>query len=168
MVIYKATNKINGKVYIGKWMGTRVAQRWAQHKSLARRGSDTYFHRAIRKHGEEAFEFELIYKAITSTDLEQAEIRFITLYGSHTRMLGYNLTLGGDGGIKTEATRLRMGQSKLGNQNAKGKKHRIHSRRGIEFSAQHLENLGTSQKRRMSTPEGKEHAKRMAAARWSR
>ena len=125
MVIYKATNKVNGKVYIGKWAGTRVAQRWAQHKSSARRGSDTYFHRAIRKHGEEAFEFELIYKAATPADLGQAEIRFIALYGSHISTLGYNLTLGGDGGIKTEAARLKMSQSKLGNQSARGKKHKI-------------------------------------------
>lgn len=53
MIIYKATNKINGKVYIGQ-SHKSLEERMRRHKNDSIR-QDSYFYRAIRKYGWENF-----------------------------------------------------------------------------------------------------------------
>ena len=55
--IYKVTNKINGKVYIGQ--SVDIGRRWRQHMTAE---DDIYFHKAIQKYGVENFEWEVIEK----------------------------------------------------------------------------------------------------------
>lgn len=45
MIIYKTTNKINGKIYIGRYCGNRSSYL----------GSGSYLKRAIRKYGKDNF-----------------------------------------------------------------------------------------------------------------
>ena len=49
--IYKITNKVNGKSYIGQTRNT-VEFRWRQHYKAK---DNKYFHRAIQKYGKENF-----------------------------------------------------------------------------------------------------------------
>lgn len=49
MLIYKATNKINGKIYIGQTHKS-LEERKMCHKHDSK-NIDTYFYRAIRKYG---------------------------------------------------------------------------------------------------------------------
>jgi group I intron endonuclease len=175
MVIYKATNKINGKVYIGKTENTLTA-RWKEHLRAVHKGSRLYFHRAIRKHGAEAFETNTLHEAKSFDELNAMETFFIILYQSHKLEYGYNMTLGGDGaspGNKNavgythtdewkEAARQRM----MGNTHTAGKKHRTHPRRGIKLGAEHIVKVQQKTKFRMSSPEGREQARRMANKRW--
>ena len=60
--IYKYTNQINGKVYIGQSIDIR--QRQYAHKSSAynEKANDfnAQFHQAIRKYGIENFDFEIL------------------------------------------------------------------------------------------------------------
>jgi group I intron endonuclease len=54
--IYKITNKINGKVYIGQ--SINIERRWKEHISDKRKNS--LIHLAIEKYGEKNFNFEII------------------------------------------------------------------------------------------------------------
>lgn len=55
---YKATNRINGRGYIG--FATNPQTRWRNHKRDAELGRGFVFHAAIRKYGWGAFEFEVL------------------------------------------------------------------------------------------------------------
>lgn len=89
-IIYKITNKVNGKSYIGQTRYT-LEFRWRQH---IHKKDNTYFHNAIRKYGVENFEKEILEEC-DYTDLNKREIYYIAKYDSFKN--GYNLTIGGDG-----------------------------------------------------------------------
>ena len=56
--IYKFTNKINNKTYIGQ--SKSIETRYKRHLYDANKGSKTIFHRALIKYGIENFTFEII------------------------------------------------------------------------------------------------------------
>ena len=57
--IYKITNNINGKVYIGQ--SVHPDRRWIEHKSKSKNKADNYpIHLAINKYGSENFTFEIL------------------------------------------------------------------------------------------------------------
>ena len=87
--IYKVTNKVNGKVYIGQ--SVDIGRRWRQHMTAE---DDIYFHKAIQKYGVENFEWEVIEKCKKS-ELDERESYWIEYYDSFNK--GYNCTKGGDG-----------------------------------------------------------------------
>ena len=87
--IYKVTNKINGKVYIGQ--SVDIGRRWREHMTAK---DDIYFHKAIQKYGVENFEWEVIEQC-KKKDLDEREIYWIEYYDSFNK--GYNCTKGGDG-----------------------------------------------------------------------
>jgi group I intron endonuclease len=95
-VIYKITNCINGKVYIGKTSRT-AETRWRQHVSHSKQ-CQWPMARAIRKYGESNFKMELMHWNISSNDdANQFEEFCIWLCKSNQKKYGYNLTSGGDG-----------------------------------------------------------------------
>lgn len=88
--IYKITNKVNGKSYIGQTRYT-VEFRWRQHQH---KKDNVYFHNAIKKYGASNFTIETLEEC----DIEQLnsrEIFYIAKYDTFNN--GYNLTIGGDG-----------------------------------------------------------------------
>lgn len=125
LYIYSATNKINGKRYIGKTKFEPPTHRWNQHLTAAKKGPkdnkrfQPYFHRAIRKHGRDNFSFEII-ATFDDKDVDawmQAEIDLIAKHETRNRDKGYNLTDGGDGvpGWKASpAVRRRMSERRKG------------------------------------------------------
>jgi group I intron endonuclease len=98
MLIYKVTNKINGKAYIGQTIKS-LKKRKSQHISKALNKEKTfYFHNTIRKHGPKNFSWEIIHDDIdTIEDLNKLEIYYIGYYDTYNN--GYNLTLGGGGQV---------------------------------------------------------------------
>lgn len=100
-VIYKATNTVNQKVYIG--FDSRWPRRKAQHKHTARYGTETtnVFYNAIRKYGWDNFKWEVIYESDDGDHtLEVMENQFIMEHNSYVYAddsNGYNMTLGGEG-----------------------------------------------------------------------
>lgn len=56
--IYKITNKINGKFYIG--LSNNIKRRWSEHKTPKNINRATNIAKAFRKYGIENFEFEVI------------------------------------------------------------------------------------------------------------
>lgn len=90
--IYKITNNINGKIYIGQ--STRVKTRWEEHKNRPREAIGE----AIKKYGFENFTFEMIEECKEEQQLDEREKYWINYYNSYEN--GYNLTLGGNSGPK--------------------------------------------------------------------
>lgn len=93
--IYKITNKVNGKSYIGQTRNT-VEFRWRQHYKAK---DNKYFHRAIVKYGKENFEVETLEECNVE-DLNSREIYYISKYNTFEN--GYNLTKGGSAYIAKE------------------------------------------------------------------
>lgn len=101
MIIYKAENQFNGKVYIGLTT-TSIEERKKRHKTSMNTGSDTYFHNALRKYGWDNFSWEIIDTTDNIETLKEKEIYWIKQYRSYANFPnsnGYNLTLGGDGAL---------------------------------------------------------------------
>lgn len=98
--IYKITNDVNGKVYIGQTHGT-VESRWKAHLNAAKHHSKRhgcpYLINAINYYGVEHFSVVEIEKC-NDEDLNDRERYWISYYQSYIEDNGYNLTLGGDCG----------------------------------------------------------------------
>lgn len=102
--IYKITNMVNGKVYIGQSID--IKRRWTQHKKIGHnlsehkyeRDYDKVLYRAMRKYGVDSFEFSIIEEC-SEDELYQREQYWIEKYQSLSIYgKGYNLTDGGAGG----------------------------------------------------------------------
>lgn len=99
--IYRATNKINNKCYIGKT--SNIKRRIREHKnSIFHVDDNTKFHNAIKKYGFDQFNFEIIFqsnsKLITKKEFANIFEKFFIIENkSHYTENGYNLTWGGDG-----------------------------------------------------------------------
>lgn len=95
-IVYKITNKINNKIYIGLTSKT-LEERWYQHYKDAIAYKDDYaFHAAIRKYGKENFNVEEIENNLTEEQAKEKEIYYIKFYNSYIKDNGYNMTFGGD------------------------------------------------------------------------
>lgn len=93
-IIYKATNVINGKIYIGQTKQC-LQKRKTGHIYLANNKKvDTYFYRAIRKYGSSKFKWEIVWEGDINI-LNEKEVYYIDLLKSDTK--GYNLNKGGIG-----------------------------------------------------------------------
>ena len=88
--IYKTTNLINGKIYVG------------QHKSetfdLNYYGSGKYLYNALHKYGKENFSVEILEWCETKEIINEREIYYIQKLNSRNRNIGYNIAYGGEGG----------------------------------------------------------------------
>lgn len=93
MIIYKATNKVNGKIYIGQTIQP-LYKRWQDH-CRGDKTRDSYLHRAIAKHGIENFIIEQIDSAQTIEELNTKEETYIKALNCLSPN-GYNLLPGGD------------------------------------------------------------------------
>ena len=93
--IYKITNQINGKIYIGKTMKT-IPERWKEHCQdyTRERCEKRPLYSAMNKYGLEAFTIEQVEEC-SDEILNERETYWIEYYGSFKN--GYNATRGGDG-----------------------------------------------------------------------
>lgn len=93
--IYKITNNINKKCYIG--LSINIENRWKQHHNRYANKNDKEYektlYRAFRKYGIENFTFEVIEQC-PEDNLKEREIYWIAYYDSYAN--GYNETIGGD------------------------------------------------------------------------
>ena len=95
MIIYKSTNKITGKIYIGQTTHT-LDKRIKGHIKESKIESNRPFMLSINKYGEDNFEFETIDSANNLDELNNKEIYWINFYNSVSPN-GYNVTGGGQG-----------------------------------------------------------------------
>lgn len=100
-IIYKATNLVNGKIYIGQTVED-LPERVRKHlyEAHSKRDSNVVFHRAIRKYGDDNFLWDIIDYADSKQELDVKEEYWINKYNSHIHIKksnGYNMTFGGEG-----------------------------------------------------------------------
>lgn len=93
MLIYKVTNTINNKIYIGQTVRT-LKERKQEHLLSAKQGYKFKFYNAIRKYGEDVFTWEVIQYCSTVQELNEAEAYWVAYYDSYNN--GYNMTPGGE------------------------------------------------------------------------
>ena len=97
MIIYKVTNTLNNKVYIGKTIRQLKERIIGHYDSAKYNNSETNFHRALMKYPKDVFVWEQLDTAKTDEELNELEIRYIKEYNSYKN--GYNMSLGGTGGL---------------------------------------------------------------------
>lgn len=97
--IYKITNLINNKVYIGQ--SVNIEKRIISHKNTGFNPKNSSYdyplYKAIRKYGLENFSFEII-EELNKDLLNDREKYWISYYNSNNKNFGYNQTDGGDTG----------------------------------------------------------------------
>jgi len=88
MIIYKTTNLVNGKIYIGK-------DKRNNPKYL---GSGKLLNKAIKKYGRENFIKEILEYCNSEEHMSEREKIWTCKFNSTDRAIGYNMTEGGAGG----------------------------------------------------------------------
>lgn len=145
-IIYKFTNKTNGKTYIGLTCRDFDVRKY-EHIYESQTDSKFKFHQAIRKHTIDNFTWEILKSNITSIqEANELEIYYVQLFDSYVS--GYNMTKGGGGRedyFFSELARERMRQAKLGttrSQESKDKQSKKMS--GVSQSETHILNAAKS------------------------
>jgi group I intron endonuclease len=96
-IIYRATNVINGKCYIGQTAGSLNDRKNTHIRYAYRKNSMCIFHRALRKYGIQNFIWEILCECESKPILNVIETFKIIVNNSHWTENGYNMTWGGDG-----------------------------------------------------------------------
>jgi group I intron endonuclease len=103
MIIYRITNNINGKIYIGQTKKA-LSQRIAEHIKGNAKGNKTPVHRALNKYGLESFTISVIDEADTKEILNEKEIYWIKTLDCKIPK-GYNIANGGNGVVGYKHTK---------------------------------------------------------------
>lgn len=93
MCIYKITNQLNGKSYIGRTTRT-IEARWREHLKRVRAGDMRHLYVAMRKYGIENFSIEKLVDVSTIAELSELEAYYCAYYDTYRN--GYNMTAGGE------------------------------------------------------------------------
>lgn len=110
MIIYKITNIINSKSYVGQTV-YGLDRRWNQHNSKS--SGCRALASAIRKHGKENFTIEIVAVCNSLSELNKQETKFIKEFNTLSPN-GYNLTTGGEGKVLSEESKARISEANQG------------------------------------------------------
>lgn len=115
-LLYRITNKVNGKVYIGQ--AADVSKRWYDHRKAVRLNKPTQaVHYAMIKYGLDKFAFEMIASCKTQDDANEIETELVKQYDSFiANGKGYNATLGGMNAPKTKKWKQKVSQTLIGHE----------------------------------------------------
>src|ERR1700751_1241615 len=129
--IYKITNLINNKIYIGQTKKS-IQQRFSSHLHDSKSNlTNCYIHKAIRKYNKENFKIEVITEGDYNKEfLDELEKHYIHLYNSRNRNIGYNIAKGGSGlqYIMTNEIKNKIREKVKGNKNWLNKEHKLESK----------------------------------------
>lgn len=120
--VYCYKNKVNGKCYVGKT--NNISQRKSKHRRLAfTEKSQLPFYRAIRKYGEDNFEFTVLDTFCWEDIIFDLEKFYIKAYKANQREFGYNITEGGEGssGTRHNENQKRANKLRVGTKNGRSK-----------------------------------------------
>jgi len=132
--LYTITHRHSGKIYVGITDGP-IAHRWNGHRKSAEEGAAhcRLIARALKKHGVDAFDWEVTQYFDTIEEAKAAEVYWIERLGTNASRggHGYNLTDGGDGNHgwrPTEETRRAIGAAN------RGRRHTAEARRKMSVT----------------------------------
>lgn len=126
--IYKITNIINNKIYIGQTIHS-IEERFRGHVYASEKSdsSNVLLQNAIKKYGKDSFKIEIIEVCTTREQLDLREKCWINYYNSRNKDIGYNMAPGGEGGCggpmftghkHSSETKLKMSLDRQGSKNA--------------------------------------------------
>lgn len=153
MFIYKITNKVNGKVYVGQTI--RFNKRVSHHKVLLRQGchKNKALQSDFNNFGIDSFAFEIIEKVESSLnfDADQLERFWIKFYNSMNPEKGYNMQSGGISGFKqTEESKINKSNKMAGCQNPNfGKRGNLSPLFGRKHNENTKQLIGDTKKKRV-------------------
>ena len=140
MHIYKITNTVNNKVYIGQTVQANPKMRWYAHLADARRGKKSYLLDSIRKYSKEFFVWEIIDVANTLDELNVKEQQWVQYYRAKGTVVYNNREAGGNKTHSPEsiermrtAQKLRHATTKVGGwkrQDGGAMKGKLHPKKG--------------------------------------
>lgn len=139
--LYKITNQLDGKFYIGQTIDTKG--RWSAHKSNAKKPDKTgqYIHYAMAKYGTQNFIYEVIASCKTQEDADEIESLLIAQYDSRNKEFGYNLKTGVSYGGHSEETKQKQREATLQQIVTKG-----HPAQGTKRTPEQLKTLSQARK----------------------
>jgi group I intron endonuclease len=114
MIIYKITNLLNNKIYVGQTVQP-LHKRWTRHCSP--HSECTYLKNAIAKYGKENFKIENIKECNSLKQMNYWESFYIILFNSTNKYIGYNCNYGGDNKALTQETKQKISKSMSGYKN---------------------------------------------------
>jgi group I intron endonuclease len=158
MYIYKTTNLVNGKIYIGK-------SKRKINESLNYLGSGIVVNQAIEKYGSKNFKKEILDKTKNPEDLNIKEIFWIKKLKSTNPDIGYNRSGGGDGFTKIlPETVEKIRQKNLGRKNTKESKLKMSlAAKDKPKSEEHKKSLKEAwKKRKIEKPHTEETLRKMS------
>ena len=145
MFIYKITNKINDKIYIGQTIRS-INLRWNEH-ICSKSGGESIIKNALLKHGKDNFLMEVIYEAKTIEELNSKEEELINKFNSLAPN-GYNLRQGGKNRKMSDITKQKMSLGalrRIRTPHSEETKNKMSiSSKGKPKSAKHRANLSAS------------------------
>lgn len=139
-IIYKATNLINAKLYIGQTVQGLNRRKMRHIRRAMNNDIHFAFHRAIKKYGAENFTFEILHHCLSKEEMDRKERESIKELNTKIPH-GYNLTDGGGGNLgrkRTAEERAKISASLIGNKRTLGHKASLETR--AKISAAHLGN----------------------------
>ena len=114
MIIYKVTNLVNQKIYIGQTIKTLEYRKRCHYNDTRNSNRKrVYFHNALAKYKDSDFSWEVIDEADNQEELDKLEQYWITYYNSNNPEKGYNLKAGGQlgGGVNSQSTKDKIGET---------------------------------------------------------
>lgn len=124
-VLYQITNRVDGKRYVG--VAVCAQKRWREHQHHARTGGGFKLHAAMRKHGIENFEMQVIATLPTDEEVKIAERIAIAIETPE-----YNLTAGGDGVRATPEVRAKLSAAFKGRGLTEAQRAKIKAARALQ------------------------------------
>lgn len=112
MTIYKITNLINGKLYIGQTT-VPVEKRWKRHCWASEYKKNMPIVLAIAKYGKENFSIETLHTCSNQSDLDAQEMHYAKLYDTFCPN-GYNLRAGNGPGSMSEEMKRKISLANKG------------------------------------------------------
>jgi group I intron endonuclease len=160
MIIYKVTNKVNGKCYVGQTI-QKLEKRIQGHLKESKMENNRPFLLSIKKYGIDNFLFEVIDTAKNLIELDDKEIYWIDKYNTISPH-GYNITKGGQGkkiesteelkkSISTGLKSSQKWQTTLNSEEYKRKMNEnfFYSNKGKKFKQEHKEKIWLKNKDRV-------------------
>lgn len=97
-LVYKHTNIVNGKIYIG--ITNDCKRRWRNGgiEYKPKEGRKSAFWNAIKKYGWRSFKHEILCDGLSFSEACAKEKELIAKYHSTDKNIGYNIASGGNGG----------------------------------------------------------------------
>ena len=153
--VYKHTNLINNKCYIGITSQKNPNKRWDNGRGYK---NNSYFWNAIQKYGWDNFSHEILYRDLTKARAEEEEIKLIKHFQSNMHDFGYNIESGGHSrGRVSDLTKEKIRNAKLGSKLSEDAKKKIGaSHKGKPKSEEHKKKIGDGNRGKKVSEESKE------------